>query len=124
MKRTTPEPEMIAGFWLGSHYGDTGVRWDYVFDLLSKGSYHRGIRREDEDWKTEEGSWNYDGTLHLKPSGLSIGPTDYFTHLVMRLEVCRYILVIRPVISGSLNLPTMLYRDSLRTLEAWHRENA
>jgi len=109
---------MITGFWIGSEYGFKGERWDYAFDLLDDGKYNRRIRTKEEAWKIEEGTWNYDGSIHFKPTGNPIGPTGYSTYLINRFEDCRSILVIRPIIFATPNLPIILYRDFISTFEA------
>jgi hypothetical protein len=124
MKRPSPDSDMVAGFWIGSNYGITGHRWDYAFDLLSDGSYFRRIRRQEEEWKIEEGRWRYDeGTLHFDSKGEPIAPQAYSTYFIPRFEDFRSILVIRPLIFATPNPPMILYRDFLKTLEARQRNS-
>lgn len=125
MKRSSPETDMIAGFWIGSNYGIKGDRRDYAFDLLSDGNYVRRIRVQEKEWKIEEGQWHYDGgTLHFDPKSEPIAPTGYSTYLIPSFEDSRSILVIRPLIFATPNLPIILYRDFLKTLEARHNGGA
>ncbi|MCF7788565.1 MAG: hypothetical protein K9N47_20755 [Prosthecobacter sp.] len=118
MNRSTPDPEVIPGYWRGSIYGIKGERWDYQFEFKDDHSYTRMIRSEDKAWKSETGHWSYDGNIHLSPNGDPIAPTFYSLFLIPSFEESGMMLVIRPVIFATPNYPMILYKDFIRAAEA------
>jgi hypothetical protein len=106
-------PKMI-GDWMGSEYDMTGCRRDTNLFLDRDGRYERQRRSESGYAQSDAGRWEHDtteNTLRLTPDTAS--ENDFYEYWVLSVERCErsnVILVLRPAILASRNLPMILYR--------------
>jgi hypothetical protein len=93
----------LIGDWKGTIYGISGDRWDWQLSLYRNGSYSRKLLSEKLPEKNvaEEGSWDAnDSVLTLTP--IEGEPSRWVIHDVTGCERANTLLVLRPLMLGSL----------------------